>query len=120
MKKTFKLLALLPLFCGLLLAAACNKDNKKNPFVGTWRYVENSRKYTILTFNTDMTYIATNYYTGYVPDVLTGAYSRNEKSKTLTLTPGTGSSVPTTYTYFFAGNTLTLDDGDERAVYVKE
>jgi len=34
MKKKFKLLALLPLFCGLLFITSCGK----NPFVGTWGF----------------------------------------------------------------------------------
>jgi hypothetical protein len=122
MKKTFKLLALLPLFCGLLLTTSCDKEDDKNsdnPFVGTWKWAEDEANYKLATFNTNMSFIVISYWEEEAPYTMSGTYSYQENTKTITINYDEGGSEE--FSYVFSGNKLTLtdDEGDD-IVYVKQ
>jgi hypothetical protein len=96
MKKIFVLLALISLFCGLLVILSCKKD-VKNPFVGTWNGSDNYGD-AITFVITESAWTASWPGTGYA--VLSGTYTYSGKTATFTAQVGTGTAT-------ISGNTMT-------------
>ena len=113
MKKKLKLLALLPLFFGLLITS-CSKDGNENEslFIGTWEraYHTHMLFFETLIFSEDKHYvhriIGTSSTSGSFQEDI-GTYS-SSKTKVLTLTSKSGKSY--NYSFFFGDSTLNLTD----------
>ncbi|MCL2027765.1 MAG: hypothetical protein FWG79_04670 [Bacteroidales bacterium] len=116
MKKTLKLLTLITVFGSLFLTTSCNKDDDKNPFVGTWKMTETGW-YSITTFNANMSFVETIYEPGEPNEVNNGTYSYVESSKTLTMIIKGQSIV---FSYVFSGNTLVITRNGASATLVKQ
>ena len=121
MKKTLKLLALLPLFCGLLLTTACNKDkDDENPFVGTWRITHSASngEYDEWTFRADKTLRVDSFYDGRIEYTLNGTYSWNSSTITIILPDSDMGTMVAQYE-FINKTTLRLDAGYGAGIFLK-
>jgi len=122
MKKYLKLLALLPLVCGLLVTSACSdKDkNSDNPFVGTWKTTAYLPSYLQVTFNADKTYQSV-VQDGEYTYRSNGTYSYSESAKTLTVVDVREAEQEVLSYHFISATTLRLTDEEGRSeTYYKQ
>lgn len=120
MKKLKSFLALLAAAALVFTLAACEQasDGDTNPFVGTWTegMPPLAGSEWVLTSST---FTMNVYLGGQVFMTISGTYTYNSSSNTITATSTEMGTM--VYTYEFSGDTLTLtDDEGEESVLTKQ